>query len=160
MLIIVRGMPGSGKSTIAKMLKDKHKDKPSRICSTDNYFMQHGVYRFDPSKLGQYHTANYNDAASFVEVFDNTCLCIIDNTNVAFRDFEQYCEAAVDNGHTVSFAEPGTPWKFNLEELVKHNTHNVPKQAIARMISKWQPKEEVVRLFEIRYGYTPEYLTV
>ena len=52
-LILVRGVSGAGKSTIADML-----DLYLHSCfSTDDMFMVDGEYKFDPSKLGEYHDA-------------------------------------------------------------------------------------------------------
>jgi len=52
-LILVRGVSGAGKSTIADMLSVY-----LHSCfSTDDMFMVDGEYKFDPSKLGKYHDA-------------------------------------------------------------------------------------------------------
>ena len=52
-LILVRGVSGAGKSTIADMLSVY-----LHSCfSTDDMFMVDGEYKFDPSKLGEYHDA-------------------------------------------------------------------------------------------------------
>jgi len=48
-LILIRGLPGSGKSTIAEMMRDYiHLE-------TDNYWMNDGVYRFDISRIKAAH---------------------------------------------------------------------------------------------------------
>ena len=47
-LILLRGLPGSGKSTFAKMICNQHVE-------ADMYFMQDGEYKFDASKLKQAH---------------------------------------------------------------------------------------------------------
>lgn len=66
-VIILRGLPGSGKSRYAKRLKEESK-LISVICSTDEYFMvddldsidhngviRNRIYKFDPTKLVEYH---------------------------------------------------------------------------------------------------------
>jgi len=52
-LIIVRGVPGSGKSNFAKM----HSGSYGKVFEADDYFYEHGDsgYDFDPSKLGDAH---------------------------------------------------------------------------------------------------------
>jgi len=47
-LYIVRGVPGSGKSTFAKTLGGTHFE-------TDMFFMKSGEYKFEPSKIKEAH---------------------------------------------------------------------------------------------------------
>ena len=48
-LILLRGLPGAGKSTLAKMMSDSHYE-------ADMYFTNdEGEYHFDPLKLKQAH---------------------------------------------------------------------------------------------------------
>ena len=49
-LYIIRGLPGSGKSTIAKSLW-----KSWQIFEADQFFMKNGKYEFDGSKLKDAH---------------------------------------------------------------------------------------------------------
>ena len=53
-LILVRGVSGAGKSTIGEMFDD---GATTRILSTDDLFYVDGEYKFDPSKLAEYHQA-------------------------------------------------------------------------------------------------------
>jgi predicted kinase len=48
-LILLRGLPGSGKTTFAKHLVDTHH------VEADRYFMHDGEYKFDASKLKAAH---------------------------------------------------------------------------------------------------------
>ena len=47
-LYLLRGIPGAGKSTLAKQLGDSHFE-------TDGFFMVDGEYKFDPTKLRKAH---------------------------------------------------------------------------------------------------------
>jgi len=49
-LYIVRGLPGSGKSTFARSIA-----KPYQIFEADQYFMKKGKYKFDTKKLKEAH---------------------------------------------------------------------------------------------------------
>jgi len=50
-LILVRGVPGSGKTTFAEMIQGPH----GAIVATDDFFYEDGAFNFDPSKLGEAH---------------------------------------------------------------------------------------------------------
>jgi uridine kinase len=45
-LYLIRGVPGSGKSTFAQSLLDKF--VVQRMYEADQYFVQNGEYQFDP----------------------------------------------------------------------------------------------------------------
>jgi predicted kinase len=49
-LYIVRGLPGSGKSTFARSIA-----KSYQVFEADQYFMKKGKYNFDPTKLKDAH---------------------------------------------------------------------------------------------------------
>ena len=55
----------------------------SSIFSTDDFFMVDGEYQFDPTRLGEYHGNNLDEATSFMERCSPVPVarCIIDNTN-------------------------------------------------------------------------------
>ncbi len=52
-LYLIRGVPGSGKSTFAQSLLDKF--VVQRMYEADQYFLQNGEYRFDPTQLEHAH---------------------------------------------------------------------------------------------------------
>lgn len=158
-LVVMRGVPGSGKSYAARKLADADWDN-SIICSTDSYFVNygHGTYKFDPSKLGKFHSNNLRDAIQcMASGFLNV---IIDNTNITRKDFAPYVEAAAQYGYEVVYKEPDSPWwldtkkylplttypENNLVELSlllaevfeRKTTHGVPVEAIARMLQRWE----------------------
>jgi adenylate kinase family enzyme len=54
-LILMRGLPGSGKSTKAKILAGEK----GLVFSTDDFFMVGDKYVFDPQMIGEYHERNY-----------------------------------------------------------------------------------------------------
>lgn len=86
--VLLRGLPGSGKSYLARRLIEEtlkdHQDPKNHIISTDNYFYnKRGEYRFDPQRLPEAH-----DAAQ--KLFTQ-CACkgysplIVDNTNIKVK---------------------------------------------------------------------------
>ncbi len=145
-LILMHGCPGSGKSTLAKKIYDQaiKAGLTSVILSTDNLFMVDGVYKFDPSKLKLYHKLNQNVAEESIRA--GIDVVIIDNTNTTASECRPYVTMAImdSNDYCVHLMEPVTEWRYDLEELVKRNTHNVPRESIQKMLDRWQDSDTIL----------------
>ena len=132
---ILRGLSGTGKSTLAKALGNK-----GSIFSTDDLFMVDSEYQFDPSKLGEYHAENLRLATAFMERFaphTTPAICVIDNTNTQHWEYEKYVEAAKENGFMVQIIS--VDWKQeDIPLYAERNTHGVPEEAIQRMADRWE----------------------
>lgn len=134
-IIIMRGLPGSGKSFTARTFGYP-------ILSTDDFW---GVdYNFDSSKLAEAHEWNYSRALALIEKGESL---VIDNTNVMAWEAKKYVVAAIEKGYNVRIIEPSSRWwrdftqannksEWALFFSIK-NTHKVPKEVIAKMIKKW-----------------------
>lgn len=132
-LILLRGLPGSGKSTVAKKLIQRAGLDPSQhIISADNYFKDRfGNYNYDPSKISNAHQDCHMRAKQLM--IRNVAPIFIDNTNVQLWQMEEYCLNAVDHGYIVQILEPTTWWSKNPEECARRNTHGVPLDRIMNM---------------------------
>ncbi|XP_067842062.1 uncharacterized protein [Heptranchias perlo] len=133
-LIFMRGPPGSGKSTLSRLLLAQSPN--GVVLSTDDYFCQNGVYWFDPSFLGEAHDWNQNRAKQSMD--EGRTPIIIDNTNIQAWEMKPYAEMAVERCYRVSFREPETWWKFNVVELEKRNKHRVPREKIIQMMERFE----------------------
>ena len=157
---IMRGVPGSGKSTTARQIINSamkpgliHRTRPgmaeaifsedgfgpfkciARIHATDTYFYDlDGTYNFDPSKLKEYHEANYKSFLHDVEDLGIE-LVIVDNTNTQTWEWKHYHEAAINNGYITSIVEMPHP---PAELCFGRNTHGVPLEGIKAMLNRWQ----------------------
>ena len=131
----MRGLPGSGKSYLSKQ---KSEELQGISYSTDDFFIDEksGKYIFNPKKISQAHTWNQERTKNSMEKGEK-CI-IIDNTNTMKWEAKPYVELAVKYGYKVEILEPDTPWKKDADELVKKNKHNVPKEAILRMLERWE----------------------
>jgi predicted kinase len=130
---IMRGLPGSGKSTLAQEIAKTHED--SVIVSTDDRFMEDGVYKFDFSRREEAHKATREIAKNF---FDAKKKCvIIDNTNLTIESLKPYVKMAFNQGYKIEFKESSTPWRYNVEECAKRNKHSVPKEVIQGMFDSF-----------------------
>ena len=65
-LYIVRGIPGSGKSTFAKSLGGTHFE-------ADMFFMKNGEYKYDMFKNKEWINSCWRITRSSQAVFDKTC---------------------------------------------------------------------------------------
>lgn len=87
-LILIRGIPGSGKTTLAKSLCKNVKDIH---LETDMFFMKNGEYCFDKSKLHEAHiwcqeATDYN--------LCNYRKVIVSNTFTTIKELKPYFEIA------------------------------------------------------------------
>lgn len=145
-LVIVRGLPGGGKSTLAAALVEKAEKQNQTVvvCNCDEYFMVKGEYKFNGSKLGLYHGKCLEKAQKAID--EGVDVVIIDNTNVCLADFKAYVQYALNSDYIVTLMEPDTAWNKdrNVEELMKMGTHNVPKSSYDKMLSKWEDTDDVL----------------
>ena len=147
MLILMRGLPGSGKSTEAQQLAIKHVQAGGSsvaICSTDSYHMVDGKYVFQEDKLGLYHTLNQNRVYRHMEL--DTELIIVDNTNIKRRDMRHYLVSAEKFGYEVEEITVGPHLEIMspdareayLDMCARRNQHDVPRHVIAKMAEQFQ----------------------
>jgi adenylate kinase family enzyme len=118
LLIILQGAPGSGKTTLGKQIASVI---DGEIFSTDDLFIENGVYKFDASKLGLYHKINLERAIEAMKAKKNV---VIDNTNLKAWESFGYVKAAVDMGIIVKFVRAIGNFQ---------NTHGVPDEKVETM---------------------------
>jgi predicted kinase len=137
-LIIMRGLPGSGKSFLAKQeyVKNSKLGLSCVICSTDAFWLINESYTFKPEYLGIAHQWNQGQVA--YAMFQNTEVIIVDNTNTTFKEMAPYLELAASFGYRVELMEPVTPWAHDPVECARRNTHGVPEAKIREMLARWQ----------------------
>lgn len=141
-LIIMIGIPGSGKSTKAKSMVGN-----GIIHSTDdlieatgdyNEFFKNMMINKDFGVLSNMHKQNLKNAIKSMK--DGITPVIIDNTNLSPSEPKQYVMAALEMGYddkNIKFINIGTGG-LTAEELAKRNTHNVPLDKIKSMIDKYK----------------------
>jgi len=137
-LYIMRGIPGSGKSTLSKQIATSTKGaSEGLVCSTDDFFLDvDGKYVFNPTKLGEAHPWNQKRAEDGMRAAMSPVL--IDNTNTQQWEAKPYFALAVKYGYRVLVAEPQTEWRRDPVRLTEKNSHGVPEEAIKRMLSRWE----------------------
>jgi predicted kinase len=131
-LIILRGLPGSGKSTVAKELQG---GVPTRvICSADDFFVHDGVYKFDAKLLRAAHEYCRNKA--FAAMISRMSVVIIDNTNTQKWEYKDYIQFATEHGYKVETIKVGN--LTDLDLYYSRNVHGVPREALERMAARFE----------------------
>jgi len=118
-LTLIRGLPGSGKSTMAREIvvatRAKHYE-------ADAFFMDRGAYRFDPAKLSAAHKwCQSMTLDALKEGYD----VVVANTFTRRWEMQPY----VDMGFPVQVIVARGNWP---------NVHGVPAEAIERMRERWE----------------------
>lgn len=127
-IYILRGIPGSGKSTWAKFLRIQNLPGFTPIASADHYFLNvNGEYIYKPEEKGAAHQACY---AYFCECIEGAFTTIVvDNTNTTLNEVDRYLQTGINNGYKVTVLN----FEISPELSFQRNTHNVPKDVIAKM---------------------------
>jgi hypothetical protein len=136
---IMRGVSGSGKSTYAKTTWPE-----ARVVSADTFFYdQHGVYMFDPAKLGEAHgrcLREFADACASRRPFALRDVdygvpddLVVDNTNISVWEVAPYYSLALAYGHTVEVVRIDIP---SLRVAAARNVHGVPYDGVRRQYER------------------------
>ncbi len=120
MIYIMRGIPGSGKSTIAKTLSDN-------VVSADNYFMVDGEYQFDISKIGLAHQDCLTRYLALLLEEHETI--VVDNTNIRAWEIAPYLALAPIYHHEVMIVNVDC----DVDVAIARGTHGVPAGTVKRM---------------------------
>ena len=146
-IIIMRGLPGSGKSTKAKTLEQAalSNDQTCKIISADDYFLNDkGKYVYKKTKQADAHRSCYSLVHSAV-VSDRIQCVIIDNTNITLGEFDRYFQlhkygydVEIVDMHEDRRTKKGKKFpKAKIKELAERTTHEVPEKIIAKMASNY-----------------------
>lgn len=130
-LILLRGLPGSGKSTFAHYIWNDY-----AICEADKFFVgKDGVYRFDANKLRQAHEWCRNEVE--IRMKDNEANpqyypeIVVSNTFTQEWEMEAYYKLAEQYGYKV----------FSIIMENRHagvNQHGVPADKLEQMKTRFQ----------------------
>mgnify|MGYP005839691283 CR=1 FL=1 len=126
-LIIIRGIPGSGKTTIANEIK---KNLPMSHFEADDFFyLETGKYNFDPSKIKEAHAWCQKNVR---EALLNNQSVIVSNTFVKLWEMKYYIDLAKETGASLKVLRCTKEYK---------NIHGVPDEIVERMKSTFEDYE-------------------
>lgn len=129
-LYLLRGLPGSGKSTLSTQLGGSHFE-------TDKYFVgENGEYNFDPSKLKEAHQWCQDLVANAMilnHTTDENETIVVSNTFTQEWEIKPYMDMAKDWGYRV----------FSIIVENRHggvNQHGVPDEKLQQMNDRFEIK--------------------
>jgi len=131
-LYIVRGLPGSGKSTFAKSIA-----KSYQIFEADQYFMKGGKYKFDPTKLKDAHNSCKQRVANRMK--ESLINSIFFRNIVVSNTFTQDWEMKF-------YRSVGKKYGYKVHTIIVENRHNstnvhgVPEDKVEIMKDRFEIK--------------------
>lgn len=128
-LFLLRGLPGSGKTTLAKSID-------GIIIEADQYFMENGEYKFDGSKIKLAHRYCQSQTEAWMKVDSpqvNVSKIIVSNTFTQEWEMEHYYKLAETYGYKV----------YSIIVENRHggvNVHGVPEDKVQQMRERFEIK--------------------
>ena len=131
-LILVRGLPGSGKSTISEIILQHPSNRTPEVLSADDFFINpEGEYVFDATKLKEAH--NYCQFRCSERMRQGIIRIVVANTFTEEWEMKPYFDLAMMYGYTV----------FTVIVENRHggvNQHNVPDATLGNMRNRFEIK--------------------
>lgn len=161
LVILVRGIPGCGKSTHVEALRKKYEkdtgDGPDFVvCSADKFFIrtvpcfqgvdgsdhdgEREVYQFDPTKLAQAHVYCMSEFLDAIHA--GTKVIVVDNTFIRMWEMKNYVKMANYLDYDVDYHEIRVKTIEQLKVCAARNIHKVPAEVIAKMAMEFEPMNE------------------
>ena len=131
-LTLIRGLPGAGKSTLARILAA---GDAGCVIEADNHFSgADGVYRFDAAQLPQAHAACQAQVQAELAAGRSVSVA---NTFSQRWEMEPYMQMARECGARVVVADL---YDAGLDDsaLAARGVHGVPVPGIAAMRARWE----------------------
>ena len=123
-LIIVRGIPGCGKSTFAKLLGGK-------VFTADDYHMVDGKYMWTQEKAGAAHVWCQSECERYMKW--ELSPAIVANTSTTVKELKPYYDLAEKYGYKI----------FSVIVENRHsgvNEHDVPEETLEKMRNRFDIK--------------------
>lgn len=124
-LVMIRGPPGSGKTSFAKELCSLI---DASVFTTDDFFVgEDGTYIYNRTKLAEYHRLNQLRAK---DAIDKGKTVIVPNTNIHLWEMREYARYAVFRGYQIIFVQCELQCIDNEQN---ENEHGVSSQKVKAM---------------------------
>eukprot|EP00826_Nyctotherus_ovalis_P056470 TRINITY_DN7630_c0_g1_i2.p1 TRINITY_DN7630_c0_g1~~TRINITY_DN7630_c0_g1_i2.p1 ORF type:complete len:165 (-),score=77.65 TRINITY_DN7630_c0_g1_i2:145-639(-) len=128
---IMRGIPGSGKTIVAKKLIENG----GVIHTPGVHFVdKEGGVNYDPSRLSDIKEKTFKAFCASVEKGQE--VVVLDDSNLTSREYFHFLKKARDAGYLVAVVDMVQP---DIEEAQKRNSYGIDKKALNEMATKWEP---------------------
>lgn len=130
-VIVMQGVPGSGKSTIAHKI-DKERGRSFSIISADDFFYTDSIYLLDPAYIGEAHALCLR---RFIARARLGCgglqdeLIIVDNTSTTVAELAPYMAIAAAYDYVPKILRVDCPVSI----AAARNIHGVPEKVVMDM---------------------------
>jgi len=141
-LVLLRGLPGSGKSAKAKEIVSELSSRGYHhifIASADNYFIRpDGKYDWNFDSLRNAHLWCQRQASDNMSAVITGEVVIVDNTNITKKDMQPYILLAEKCNFDVEEVVVGDFDRDSVETYFNRCVHKVPKDTIIKMANRFE----------------------
>jgi len=131
-LILLRGLPGSGKTTLAKIILQLRSTDEPEILSADDFFEDNeGDYNFDPTKLKEAH--NYCQFRCSERMRQQKARIVVANTFTQEWEMDEYFKMAERYNYRVHTV-------IVENRHGNENVHGVPEDKLQQMKNRFNVK--------------------
>ena len=135
-LIILRGLPGSGKSFLAQAIADSYKDLCT-VCSADDRIMK--------AELPEVSAYKAVEEAEAVRCSAGPAVVVLDDSNHTHDRLADLAELAEQHRLVPIYLEPRTEWNSDFAQLAKKSRRGLEEAQIQAMMDLY--KETALPLF-------------
>jgi len=131
-LILLRGLPGSGKTTLAKIILQLRSTDEPEVLSADDFFEdKEGDYNFDSTKLKEAH--NYCQFRCSERMRQQKAKIVVANTFTQEWEMDEYIKMAERYNYRVHTV-------IVENRHGNENIHGVPEDKLQQMKNRFQVK--------------------